>query len=119
MTAHHAVTVTHAHHSVTETTVQHVPAAETSVAVMTAHHAVTVTHAHHSVTATTAAVVLVRVETHVDATIAHHAVAMIAHAAHAPIPVADVLQAHAAPPADARSQHVVTSPLVQSARLDQ
>ena len=92
------------------------------MAVTTAHHAATVTHVHHSATVTTvqhAPATVMHDPLSADAMIVQHAVAMIVLAAHAPTLVADALQAHVVPPAVARSQHVVTSRLVQSARLDQ
>ena len=119
-TVHHAAIVTHALHSVTVMIVQHAQAAETSVAVTTAHHAAIVTLVHHSVTATTVhhAVTVIHVPHSVAATTVQRAVAMIARAAHAPIHAEVAQPAHVAPPAAARSQHAVTSPSVQSARLD-
>jgi hypothetical protein len=116
---------------VTETTVQHVQAAETSAAAMTAHHAAIVTHAqraqveivthvHHSVTETTVQHAQAA-ETSAAVTTAHHAVqAMIVqHVDHA------LIHAEAAQPVlvahqqAVKNQHVVTSPLVQSVRLNQ
>jgi hypothetical protein len=108
------------HHSVTATTVQHAQAAETSVAAMTAHHAAIVTHAHHSVTATTVQHAQAA-ETSVAAMTAHHVVqaTTVHHVDHA------LIHAEAAQPVlvahqqAVKNQHVVTSPLVQSVRLNQ
>jgi hypothetical protein len=108
---------------VTVTTVQHVPVAETSAAVTTAHHAVIVTHVHHSVTVTTVQHVDLAqaAETSVAVMIAHHVqVAMIVqHVDHVLIPAAAAQLALVAHQPVAKNQHVVTSPLVQSARLNQ
>jgi hypothetical protein len=90
------------------------------VAVTTAHHAATVTHAHHSVTATTVQHAPVA-ETSVAAMTAHHAAqaTTVQHVDHA------LIHAEAAQPVlvahqqAAKNQHVVTSPLVQSVRLNQ
>jgi hypothetical protein len=108
---------------VTVTTVQHAQVAETSAAVTTAHHAATVIHAHHSVTATTVPHVDLApvAETSVAVTTAHHAEqAMIVQHADLALTHAEaaqpVLVAHQQV---AKNQHVVTSPLVQSVRLNQ
>jgi hypothetical protein len=84
------VIVTHAHHSVTATTVQHVDLAQV------AEISVVATTAHHAE----------------QAMIALHVVlALILAEAAQPVLVAHQQAA--------KNQHVVTSPLVQSARLNQ
>ena len=90
------------------------------MAAMTAHHAATVTHAHHSVTATTVQHAPAA-ETSVAVTTAHHAVqAMIVHHVdHALIHAEAAQPVPAAHQQAAKNQHVVTSPLVQSVRLNQ
>jgi hypothetical protein len=131
--AHHSVTVTTVAHaaiamsvrrSVTVTTVQHALAAETSVAAMTAHLVATATIVRRSVTVTTAAVDHALVATSAAATTVQYVVAMTAHAAHDLIhaeaaQLALVALPHEAHRMVAKNQRAVTSPLVQSVRLDQ
>ena len=90
------------------------------MAVTTVHHAAIVIHAHHSVTATTVQHAQAA-ETSAAVTTAHHAeqAMIVQHADHA------LIHAEAAQPVlvahqqAAKNQHAVTSPLVQSVRLNQ